>query len=107
MRIAVCDVCGAQQSLDDPMIEMTIPGEFMDEETAGYATKVDVCSWNCVSSIVRGAFDEKPEEAPEDTDQNEKLVIVPQKKKEPTVGDLSAEELAKYTEQVTGVRRRY
>lgn len=110
MKIAVCDVCDARQSVDEPMIEMIIPSEFMDEENTGFSTRVDVCSWHCVQSIVRGAFNDeeiKAEEPPEDIDQDEKLVMIPQKKKERSVADYSPEELAKYTEQVTGVRRRY
>lgn len=110
MKIKICDVCDSKFEPDERLIEVVIPGEYLWEAEDEDEMRADVCSWNCLQQIVSGASDAglvPDEEQGEDSgEKDEKLVMIPQKKS-PTVGDLTPEELAKYTEQMTGVKRRY
>ena len=105
MKVTVCDVCDEKYGPEDPMISMVVPSYFIDDQIGPEALNLDVCSWECVDRISRGAHEtatssSQPEEQPE---QPEKFIAVPQS---PTIKDMDEKELAKFTEQVTGVKRR-
>jgi hypothetical protein len=105
MRIIKCDVCGTDYGPADDMIEMVIPASFLDEEGEGIA--IDVCGWPCVNQVVDSALntpqaEEEPASQPEEPVKP--FVMVP---KTPTIDtDMDPAEMARYTEAVTGVKRR-
>ena len=107
MRVTICDVCDAKFETDAEMIQMIIPGEFLGN-VDGVTMTADVCSWPCVNTIVDGALNSFPEEEEkaqgEEEEKPQAFIAVP---KTPTI-DTSMDEktLARFTEQVTGVKRR-
>jgi hypothetical protein len=103
MRVTVCDVCEEKYGPGDPMIEMTIPAYFINEEVGPEALQVDVCSWECVDRVSRGLVkSDEPDSEPEE--EPEAFIAVP---KLPTIdSDMDRETLAKFSEQATGVKRR-
>lgn len=103
MRIIKCDVCGDDYEPGADMIEMTIPASFVEAEGDGIT--IDVCSFTCVEVVVDGALGRAEEaDKEEQPEESERFIAVP---KAPTIGtDLDEKSLAKFTEQVTGVKRR-
>jgi hypothetical protein len=116
MRIIKCDVCGSEfergttlEDLftpDDPMIRMQIPGEFLGHDDANDIV-VDVCGWPCVNTMVDGALNavDEGEEVPAPPEEKpQSFVAIP---KTPTIDtNMDEKTLARFTEQVTGVKRR-
>lgn len=107
MRIIRCDVCDAEFDGDMQVMEMVIPAVFLGN-IDGVALHVDICSWACANQIVDGAIDSPVEEVPTPDEEEEApakpFIMVPTT---PTIGtDLDEKELARFTEQVTGVKRR-
>lgn len=122
MRIIRCDVCDATFSADTEVIEMVIPADFLGN-VDGVALHVDICSWGCVNQIIEGVLDapdmeeinrerrewkEQGRDALPDEEEEKAepkpFIMVPTT---PTIGtDLDEKELARFTEQVTGVKRR-
>jgi hypothetical protein len=104
MRVTICDVCGEQFDVNAVMIEMSIPGRMLNQDV-DESIDVDVCGWSCVTTMVQGVLSDTAEEeevTPEETPAG--FVAVP---KTPTIGtDMDEKTLARFTEQVTGVRRR-
>lgn len=108
MRIVKCDVCDEEYGPKDDMIEMVVPASFLDEEGEGLL--IDACGWPCISTLVDSALnrvsddEEFPPDLPEKGDAEKPFVMIP---KSPTIDTtMTAEDLARYTEQVTGVKRR-
>ena len=105
MRVTICDVCAEQYDVDAVMIEMSIPGRMLNQDV-DESIDVDVCSWACVTTMVQGVLSDAPDEeqevVPEETPAA--FIAVP---KTPTIGtDMDEKTLARFTEQVTGVKRR-
>jgi hypothetical protein len=106
MRIIQCDACGESFGRDDDLIEMIIPASFLEEEGPGIS--IDICGWPCVSRVVDSALNKVDEADQEDSQpeqqEGERFIAVP---KIPSIDvDMDAQTLAKFTEQVTGVKRR-
>lgn len=105
MRIKICDVCDEKYGDDDPMIEMVIPAYFINEAEIGLT--VDVCSWECVQRIAMNINPEEHEDEPEASAPAKKVAVRKEQPTDVTFPELSEQQLAEYTEQVTGVKRRY
>ena len=105
MRITICDVCDEKFDSDAEMIEMVIPADFLGN-VDGIALHVDICGWPCANQIVDGALN-TPEPEPEEQEEKaptKPFIMVP---KSPMIDtDMDPAEMARYTEAVTGVKRR-
>jgi hypothetical protein len=109
VKIKQCDVCDEQFEWDREMIEMVIPAPFLNAEDG---LGVDICSWTCVRQVVDSidplgdAVDEPEDgEIPEELGSEKPLKA--KKMAEDPRTTMSEQELAAYTESVTGVKRRY
>jgi len=106
MRITICDVCDEKFDADAVMLQVLVPTEFLN--TTGDALVVDVCGWPCMNQMVDNFLNqsvEEPEPEEQEVEQPPKpFVMVP---KTPTIDtDMDPAEMARYTEAVTGVKRR-
>lgn len=102
MKLKICDVCDSKHDEDESLIEMLIPGDYLDNMD-GEVMHADVCSWDCVRIIALGALGEDTaEDAP---DEHE--AVPPRKVKMAKTSDLDEKQLAELSETVTGVKRRY
>ena len=107
MRVLICDVCDEKYEDGDPMISMEVPAYFLNHE-GNDVLKVDVCTWECVSRMVEAISqeDNEPPSSPEEEEEAppDRFLDVPPT---PVVDNtMDPRALAKYTEQVTGVKRR-
>ena len=118
MRITICDVCDEKFDADTVMLQVLVPTEFLN--TNGDALVVDVCGWPCMNQMVDNFLSQSVEDDVPDMEEQERerkqwkeenkdeapkpFVMVP---KTPTIDtDMSPADMARYTEAVTGVKRR-
>jgi len=107
MRITICDVCDEKYEPDAAMLQVLVPTEFLN--TTGDALVVDVCGWPCMNQMVDNFLNqtvEDPEPEPEKEEEPpvKPFIMVP---KTPTIDtNMDPAEMARYTEAVTGVKRR-